>query len=88
MRVPLSILVTALMRSNKKKAVDARDFIVDALQQLGRTEMEVDFSRVTGDTFDMMLNIFEYESWDLKVQAQAGTELSVRPVSISFHGKH
>lgn len=88
MRVPLPIVVTALMRSNKKKAVNARDFIVCALQELGRTETEVNFSRVTCDTFDVMLNILEHESWDLELHAQSGTELSVRPVSISFQGKY
>lgn len=48
----------------------------------------MNFSRVTGDTFDVMLNILEHESWDLELHAQSGTELSVRPVSIRFHGKY
>lgn len=50
--------------------------------------MEVNFSLVTGDTFNVMLDILENESWDLELHAQSGTELSVRPVSISFHGKY
>lgn len=60
MWVSLSILVTALVRSNKKKAVDARKFIVGTPQSLGRLEMQVDFRRVAADALDMMVNILKH----------------------------
>ncbi len=39
MRVSLSILVTAVVRSDQKKAVNARDFIVGSLQEFDRRKV-------------------------------------------------
>ena len=86
MRAPLSVLVTALVRRNKKKAVNAREFMVRALQRLDRPKIQVDFRRVTADTFDMMLYFLEHQSWSLEVHSQFGSKLRGRAVCISFHG--
>ena len=74
------------MRSNKKKAVDARELLVDALQDLRRPEVKMDFRGVAADTFDLMLNVLEHHSWIFELHAQFNRELRSRPMSISLNG--
>ena len=87
MRISLSILITAFVRSNKKEAVDAREFAVSALQGVCRFKIQVYLRGVAADTFDMMLNVLEDQSWNLELHVQIGSELRSRSMGISFYGR-
>ena len=75
MRASLSILITAFVRSNKEKAIDALEFLMGTPRDLRRLETKVDFREIAADTFDMVLNVLQYQGWSLELHAQLGSEL-------------